>query len=67
MDVPSEARDQASEEDRAFVKALVGNAKAVVDSKLLRALLGAFDLVSVSPVQELPLELVVLDVTGEGK
>jgi DNA polymerase-3 subunit gamma/tau len=67
MDVLSEARDQASEEDKAFVKALVGNAKAVVDSKLLRALFGAFDLVSVSPVQELPLELVVLDVTGEGK
>jgi DNA polymerase-3 subunit gamma/tau len=67
MDVQSDARDQASEEDKTFVKALVGNAKAVVDSKLLRALLGAFDLVSVSPIKELPLELTVLDVAGEGK
>ena len=67
MGVDSLVRAQASEEDRAFAKELIGNKKAVVDSKLLRALLGAFETVSISPVRELPLELVILDVMGEGK
>lgn len=67
MSVDSDARAQASAEDIEFAKELVSNKKAVVDSKLLRALLGAFETVGISPVRELPLELVILDVTGEGK
>lgn len=57
----------ASDEDKVFVTALLGNKTAVVDSKLLRTMLGAFDYIGVSPIRELPLELLVLDVVGEGK
>ena len=58
---------QASDEDKAFIDTILANKTVVVDSKLLRALLGAFDYVGVSPIRELPLELLVLDVLGEGK
>lgn len=53
----------ASEEDRKFI----AEKKSAIDSKLLRAILGAFDYIGVSPIRELPLELLVLDIAGEGK
>jgi DNA polymerase-3 subunit gamma/tau len=56
---------QASDEDQKFVKAILANNACVIDSKLLRGLLGAFDYLSVSPIRELPIELAVLDITGE--
>jgi DNA polymerase III gamma/tau subunit len=66
MAVPH-ALANASDEDRKFIEALLADKVANVDSKLLRTLLGAFDYVGVSPIRELPLELLVLDVIGEGK
>ncbi|HEU0080527.1 MAG TPA: DNA polymerase III subunit gamma/tau [Candidatus Paceibacterota bacterium] len=65
MGAAGKALEQASGEDQAFVKALLADSAATVDSKLLRGLLGAFDYISVSPIRELPLELAVLDITGE--
>ncbi|MEK7163415.1 MAG: DNA polymerase III subunit gamma/tau [Patescibacteria group bacterium] len=56
-----------SEEDRKFIAEKISDKTAVVDSKLLRTLLGAFDYIGVSPIRELPLELLVLDVVGEGQ
>ncbi len=62
------ALDQASEEDKAFIKSAfvgeAGKAGAVIDSNLLRALLRAYDHLGVSPIRELPLELAVLDIVG---
>ncbi len=66
MAIPK-ALDGASEEDKALIQALAADKASVVDSKLLRALLSAFDYVGVSPIQELPLELLVLDVIEQGK
>lgn len=57
----------SSGEDQDFIAAMLADKAAVVDSKLLRAFLVAFDYVGVSPIRELPLELLVLDVVGEGK
>ncbi|HEY0908514.1 MAG TPA: DNA polymerase III subunit gamma/tau [Candidatus Paceibacterota bacterium] len=57
----------SSDEDKSFIDALLADKAASVDSKLLRAFLGAFDYVGVSPIRELPLELLVLDAVGEGK
>ncbi len=65
MGAAGKALEQASDEDQKFVKATLADAGAVIDSKLLRGLLGAFDYLSVSPIRELPLELAVLDITGE--
>ncbi len=65
MGAAGPALAQASDEDQKFVKATLADGGAVVDSKLLRGLLGAFDYLSVSPIKELPLELAVLDITGE--
>ena len=59
--------DHASDEDKVFIDTVLGNKVALVDSKLLRTMLGAFDYIGVSPIRELPLELLVLDVVGEGK
>ena len=61
MGVANDVTEQASDEDKKFAK----ETGAKVDSKLLRNLLGAFDYVGVSPIRELPLELLVLDVIGE--
>ncbi|HEY9481195.1 MAG TPA: DNA polymerase III subunit gamma/tau [Candidatus Paceibacterota bacterium] len=61
MNVP-DALVHASDEDKKFVTALLVDAKASVDSKLLRTMLGAFDYIGSSPIRELPLELMVLDV-----
>jgi DNA polymerase-3 subunit gamma/tau len=57
----------SSDEDKSFIDTLLANKAAQVDSRLLRAFLGAFDYVGVSPIRELPLELLVLDVVAEGK
>lgn len=65
MNAAGDAFAQASAEDQAFIKALLADAKSVVDSKLLRSLLGAFDYIGASPIRELPLELAVLDIVGE--
>jgi DNA polymerase III subunit gamma/tau len=62
MSVPN-ASVGASDEDQKFITAK----KTAVDSKLLRMLLGAFDYIGLSPIRELPLELLVLDVCPEGK
>ena len=66
---------QASEEDQVFIKKTLGagsgagansdGAASVIDSKLLRALLGAYDYIGISPIRELPLELAILDICGE--
>ncbi len=63
MGVSKDLVTQASEEDQKFMKDVAQK----VDSKLLRALLGAFEYVGVSPIRELPLELAVLDIAGEKK
>ncbi|MEK7607627.1 MAG: DNA polymerase III subunit gamma/tau [Patescibacteria group bacterium] len=52
-----------SDEDKKFI----ADKKTAVDSKLLHTLLGAFDYIALSPIRELPLELLVLDVVEEGK
>jgi len=57
---------QASAEDQKFIKDILEKSQATIDSKLLRVLLGAFDYIGVSPIRELPLELAVLDIVGEG-
>lgn len=61
MGVAHDAVEQASEEDKKFLKEV----SAKVDSKLLRALLGSFQYVGISPIRELPLELAVLEIAGE--
>ena len=66
MAVPH-ALSSASDEDKKFIEAVLADKAANVDSKLLRTLLGAFDYIGVSPIRELPLELLVLDVSVEGK
>jgi DNA polymerase-3 subunit gamma/tau len=63
MGVSNDIVEQASDEDKKFLKEV----SAKVDSKLLRALLGSFDYVGVSPIRELPLELAVLEIAGEEK
>jgi len=57
----SSATAIASDEDKKFIS----DKKAVVDSKLLRTILGAHEYVGVSHIRELPLELLVLDVCGD--
>ncbi len=61
MGVSSDVLSQASDEDQKFIK----NVAQKVDSKLLRALLGTYDYIGVSSIRELPLELAILDITGE--
>jgi DNA polymerase-3 subunit gamma/tau len=65
MGVAGDSFAQASAEDQAFIKKNLADAGAAIDSKLLRALLNAFDYISVSPIRELPLELAILDIVGE--
>jgi DNA polymerase-3 subunit gamma/tau len=67
MGAAKHALAQASDEDQKFVAAVIADKKAVVDSKVLRTLLGAFDYAGISSIRELPLEIAALDVIGEGK
>jgi DNA polymerase III gamma/tau subunit len=67
LGVASETLVEASDEDKKFLHALAADKASVVDSKLLRAFLGAYAYVGVSPIRELPLELLVLDVVEQGK
>jgi len=57
----------ASEEDRNFVQDLAKNNKGNADSVLIKQLLGAYEYVGVAGIQELPLELVAIDLMGEAK
>ncbi len=61
MGVSNDVLSGVSEEDKEFIKSVAQK----VDSKLLRALLGAYDYIGVSSIRELPLELAVLDIIGE--
>jgi DNA polymerase III subunit gamma/tau len=63
MGVSNDVVEQASDEDKKFLKEV----STKVDSKLLRSLLGAFDYVGISPIRELPLELAILEIAGEEK
>lgn len=63
MGVSNDLVSEASDEDKKFMNDVAQK----VDSKLLRALLGAFEYVGISPIRELPLELAVLDIAGEKK
>lgn len=67
MGVRADVIAHASEEDQKFAAELAKNSAAVLDSKTLRHMLGAFEYVGLSTVRELPLELLVLAVTEEGK
>ncbi|MDO8579748.1 MAG: DNA polymerase III subunit gamma/tau [bacterium] len=64
MSVPS-ATAGASEEDKKFIADKIADKKTAIDSKLLRTLLDAYDYIGISPIHELPLELLTLDVCGE--
>ncbi len=66
MSVPR-AMTGASDEDKKFIADKIADKKTVIDSKLLRIILGAYDYIGVSPIRELPLELLVLDVVEQGK
>ncbi len=61
MGVAHDAIEQASDEDKKFLK----DVSVKVDSKLLRSLLGAFQYIGISPIRELPLELAVIEIAGE--
>ncbi len=66
MSLPN-ALVQASPEDKEVIEALFKKGTVAIDSKLLKSILTACEYVSISPVAELPLELLVLDVVPEGK
>jgi DNA polymerase-3 subunit gamma/tau len=63
MNVAGDLLSQVSDEDKKFLKDM----SSKVDSKLLRALLGIYDYIGVSPIRELPLELAILEIAGEEK
>lgn len=61
MSVASDVVSQASDEDKKFIQEI----STKVDSKLLRALLGTYEYIGISPIRELPLELAILEIVGE--
>ena len=63
MSVPG-AIAEASDEDKKFIADKIADKKTAIDSRLLRTILGAYDYIGVSPIRELPLELLALDVCG---
>lgn len=57
--------EEVSEEDLGFLKNIAGNKDAKINSQTLLEFINAYDMIGISSVPELPLELAIIKIVGQ--